>query len=294
MHMLFTGKHASPFDINMAVDAGFDVTMPYTNVAAEDVEALVQDCIFSRKPNSHGETAFFIGGRDVNLTEDMLDTAGNAMFAPFQVGLMADPNGAYTTSAALVALSCAHLRRAGGQAAGSRVLILGGGPVGMAAAVLLAREEATVTVARLTTLNDAKRKEVDDYTARFDIRVEQASAADEAARQAMIAESDIVISTAKAGIQVVSNAMLDGSRARVLADVNAVPPAGIEPVSAQDNGKAVNGNDAMLGLGALAIGDIKYKTQSRLLKSLIDADAARRAGLLDAYQMASDIVSAQA
>jgi Methylene-tetrahydromethanopterin dehydrogenase, N-terminal. len=33
LHMLSTLKHMSPFDVNMAIDAGFDVAIPYTNVA---------------------------------------------------------------------------------------------------------------------------------------------------------------------------------------------------------------------------------------------------------------------
>ncbi|HHA19322.1 MAG TPA: methylenetetrahydromethanopterin dehydrogenase, partial [Methylophaga sp.] len=39
-HMLNPMKHNSPFDINMAVDAGYDVVIPYENVKLEEVAGL--------------------------------------------------------------------------------------------------------------------------------------------------------------------------------------------------------------------------------------------------------------
>lgn len=50
MHMLDPMIHNSPFDINMAVDAGYDVIVPYQNVQLEQVSGLTQDAIFSRGP----------------------------------------------------------------------------------------------------------------------------------------------------------------------------------------------------------------------------------------------------
>ncbi|MDH5591695.1 MAG: methylenetetrahydromethanopterin dehydrogenase, partial [Gammaproteobacteria bacterium] len=45
-HMLNPMKHNSPFDINMAVDAGYEVVIPYENVKLEEVAGLTQDAIF--------------------------------------------------------------------------------------------------------------------------------------------------------------------------------------------------------------------------------------------------------
>ena len=72
----------------------------------------------------------------------MLERAKAAMMKPFVVSLMADPSGAYTTAAAMVALrrggAAAHARRRAWR--GQRVLILGGtGPVGRIAGVLAAQ-----------------------------------------------------------------------------------------------------------------------------------------------------------
>lgn len=50
MHMVTPLKHMSPFDVNMALDAGFDAAIPYTNATIDDIKGLVQDAIFSRSP----------------------------------------------------------------------------------------------------------------------------------------------------------------------------------------------------------------------------------------------------
>ena len=48
LHLITAAKNASPFDVNMAYDAGFDKMMPYTNVELAEVVALTQDAMFSR------------------------------------------------------------------------------------------------------------------------------------------------------------------------------------------------------------------------------------------------------
>jgi len=54
-----TDDNASPFDINMAYDAGFDVVVPFNNVTKDNVTKLVQDAIFSRKPKRITSTNYF-------------------------------------------------------------------------------------------------------------------------------------------------------------------------------------------------------------------------------------------
>ncbi len=79
LHMFDPIHHASPFDINMAVDAGFDVVIPYSGVKLEEVNGLVQDAIFSRSPSGVERTGIFVGGRDMELAMRMLDETRNAM-----------------------------------------------------------------------------------------------------------------------------------------------------------------------------------------------------------------------
>ena len=50
LHMLTPGAQVSPFDVNMAVDAGWQVVTPYCHVTLDGVAGLTQDAIFSRGP----------------------------------------------------------------------------------------------------------------------------------------------------------------------------------------------------------------------------------------------------
>src|SRR3954471_14039427 len=98
LHMLTPGLQISPFDVNMAVDAGYQVVTPYCQMTLDGVTALTQDAIFSRGPKGVRRTGIFIGGRDALLAADMLERARVAMVPPFVVSVFADPSGAYTTA----------------------------------------------------------------------------------------------------------------------------------------------------------------------------------------------------
>ena len=132
LHMFTPGRQMSPFDINMAADAGYQIIVPYSDVGVDAISGLTQDTIFSRGPKGVARTGIFIGGRDALLAADMLERSKAAMVKPFIVSLMADPSGAYTTAAAMLACVEAALQRQHGHGlAGQRVVILGGtGPVG--------------------------------------------------------------------------------------------------------------------------------------------------------------------
>ncbi|MGH7410922.1 MAG: NAD(P)-dependent methylenetetrahydromethanopterin dehydrogenase [Candidatus Methylomirabilis sp.] len=136
LYFLTTDLHPSPFDINMAYDAAFHAVIPYGGVTEETGGLLVQDIIFSRGPKGTKFTAIFIGGIDVELAERVRETAIKNMFPPFQVSIMIDPKGAYTTAVALVA----KVEKALGGLKGKRVAIPGGtGPVGRVAGALCAK-----------------------------------------------------------------------------------------------------------------------------------------------------------
>ena len=148
LHLFTPGRQASPFDVNMAADAGYHLVVPYAEVTLAGITGLTQDAIFSRGAKGVARTGIFIGGRDVLLAADMLERAQRAMVKPFVVSLFADPSGSYTTAAALVAATEAALRRSHDTTlAGKRVVLLGGtGPVGRIAAVLCAQAGATASV----------------------------------------------------------------------------------------------------------------------------------------------------
>jgi len=291
LHMLFTGKHASPFDVNMAADAGYDTIVPYTDVVADDVSALVQDCIFSRPPGSFSTTGMFFGGRDVNLATDMLNNAAATMFTPFEISLFADPNGAFTTSGALVALTQKHLSASGSALENKRVIIFGGGPVGVCTAVLVARLGAQPVLARLTAPSAQKRQALDAFLERYEVSAEHADAQSDEHKRELLAQADVIISTAKAGIEVLSPVLLENCRAKVAVDVNAVAPAGIAGVGVNDNGVEMDTVPGCLAIGALAIGNIKYKTQQGMLQAMNHTDKPLVLDFINAYGFAAMLVS---
>jgi len=60
LHIITPEKNASPFDVNMAYDAGWNSIIPYTAVEIDEVKTLVQDTIFSRSPSALKRTGIFL------------------------------------------------------------------------------------------------------------------------------------------------------------------------------------------------------------------------------------------
>jgi methylene-tetrahydromethanopterin dehydrogenase len=287
LHMFTPGKQMSPFDVNMAADAGWQVIVPYTDVGAEQVAAMTQDTIFSRGPKGALRTGIFIGGRDPLVAQQMLDAARGAMFKPFVVSLMADPSGAFTTAAAMVAAVDAALQRHHGAGlAQRRVWVAGGtGPVGRVAAVMAAQCGATVTLAGRD--GHAAARAARETGERFGVALDAGALADRAA----LAAAEVVLACAAAGVQVLSAADLSAAtRLKVAADVNAVPPEGIAGLGATDDAKPLAGTSAR-GIGALAIGNVKYQTQHRLLVRMRESDKALLHGVPEALAMARSVVA---
>ena len=101
-----TDKHASPFDILATIDALPEATiMKYENVTAEDADKILYDAMFPRGPEGAKHTKVFINGRDFDLANEILDRAKKCMFPPFELSVIIDPRGAYTTASAAVAIS---------------------------------------------------------------------------------------------------------------------------------------------------------------------------------------------
>jgi len=287
LHMFTPGKQMSPFDINMAADAGYQLVVPYADVGLDAIAALTQDTIFSRGPKGVARTGIFIGGRDALLASDMLERAKAAMVKPFVVSLMADPSGAYTTAAAMVACVEAALLRAQGKGLqGRRVVVLGGtGPVGRIAGVIAAEAGAEVLISSRNGI-DVAEEAARATGQRFGVALHGVSGGDRAAVRSSISEADVVLGCAAAGVQVVSGEDLAfAKRLVVAADVNAVPPEGIAGLGVMDDAKPLAGT-AALGIGALAIGNVKYQTQHRLLVQMREAEKAVRLGYAEAFATA--------
>jgi methylene-tetrahydromethanopterin dehydrogenase len=280
----------SPFDVNMALDAGYDAVLTYTNVTLEEVPGLVQDAIFSRPPKIGARTGMFFGGKNAVLALDMLAAAKKAMFTPFAVSLFADPAGSFTTAAALVACVEKVLKDKKQRGlAKTKIAVFGAtGVVGFSAAVIAALEGADVTLvgydgpARVS----AAAKEI---KTRFEVGVKAADGSDDAKKSAILAEAEVALCAGRAGVPIVSAAQLAAARhLLVVADVNAVPPPGVEGLEMTANGTALTPHGT-LGIGPLAVGNIKYKTEFELFRRMIVAEKAVRFDFRDAFQLAREL-----
>lgn len=290
LHMLTPLKQMSPFDVNMALDAGYDHVVPYTEVALADLTGLVQDAIFSRPPDAGTATGIFLAGRDTILALDMIDAARKAMVPPFEISVFADPAGSFTTAAAMAAKVETALERLHGRSlAGAKVTIFGAtGVVGYCAAVISAKERADVTIVGYDGANRVE-KIAETIKARFDVIVQAADGSTEEKKTDLLRETEVVLAAAKAGVRVISAEQLrSAKKLLVAADVNAVPPAGIEGLAV--NAKADKmGEASAIGIGPLTIGNLKYKTQSGLFKQMIGSEKPVIYDFQDAFALARSI-----
>jgi hypothetical protein len=259
---LDSDKHPSSFDCITAYDAGADHVMGYGGVAVADVRDLVYGAMFTRGGDNLKNSAVFIGGSSVSLGEKMLKAAVDAFFGPVRVSVMADPNGSNTTAAAAV-LKIVGTTAVAGKAA---VIFAGTGPVGVRAAALLAKEGARVT---LTSRSLPKAQQAaQDIKARFALDVTPVEVCDEQAAGEVLGGAAVVLAAGAAGIQLVSKALWAAQPAlEVVADINAVPPLGVEGIKATDDGKPREGK---LAFGALGIGGLKMKIHRAAVAKLFE------------------------
>lgn len=296
LHIFSATKYVSPFDINMAYEAHFDAVIPYCNVELDEVHALTQDTIFSRRPEGVKRTGIFIGGRELDLALDMMDAARAAMVPPFAVSVLADPSGAITTAAAMLAIAEDRLKETfDTDLNGIRVFIFGGtGPVGTCAALLAAQCGANVAI--ISHQGAAAAERVAERCAkRYGVRFGGAGGQDADAVAAIMGQAEVVLNTAKAGVRVLDETAVAGaSRLLVAADANAVPPSGIAGVEPHDGHASIErrGGTAV-GIGALAIGDIKYRVHTGLLEKMHNADKPIYLAYNEAFDMARTIVAAR-
>jgi methylene-tetrahydromethanopterin dehydrogenase len=287
LHLITAAKNASPFDVNMAFDAGFDKIVPYTNVELKEVTGLVQDAIFSRSPSGVKREGIFIGGRDIDLAMDMLETARKSMVPPFEVSVFADPSGAFTTAAGMMAKVEQHLtKKFGGDLSGRKVSIFGAtGPVGGCAAVIAAKYGAIVELVAHRSVPDMQAK-AEAYNKRYNTNIGFIDGSNDELKKKVLHSTDIVLCAAAAGVRVITLEQMAGSSTlKVVADVNAVPPTGAEGVDVMADGVAIAGTGAF-GIGALAIGNVKYTTQHNLLKQMLEPNKKHYLDFLSAFEMA--------
>ena len=294
MHMITTAKNLSPFDVNMAYDAGWDKCVPYTSIETKEVEGIVQDAIFSRPPGLN-KTGIFVGGRDPHEAIEMLNICKKSQVPPFTISGFADPSGAFTTAAGMIAKVEESLKKHFDKNFKDlSVVVFGGtGPVGCIAAVLAASSGANVKIL-------GRKKEKCDELANYCIEkyLSQGCTLVGASNddfKNFVSEVDVVLASGAAGIQLVSeNDLKEAKKLKVAADVNAVPPSGVSGLDAMQDSKELNGSSSgAVGIGALAVGQVKYQAQSKLLKKMANSEKPVFLDFNDALELAREYVSSK-
>jgi methylene-tetrahydromethanopterin dehydrogenase len=232
----------------------------------------------------------FIGGKRTIEALDMMDRAKKAMVPPFEISVFADPAGSFTTAAAMVACAKKALRdKFSVELKGLRIVVFGGtGVVAFASAVIAVSDGAKATLVGYDGPERVKKLAL-EANARFDEALDYADGSTEEQKTDLAREADIIFSAGPAGRRLLTTDQLkEAKKLKVAADVNAVPPSGIEGVGVNDNGKPIPGTNAV-GIGALAVGNIKYKTEFDLFKKMIETEKSIYLDFRDAYALAQKL-----
>lgn len=273
----------STFDAVVAVDAGVDVLLRHGAVTTENVVPLVHGAMFTRGGADLASTAIFVGGSDVTAAEAVAARVREAFFGPVRVGVLVDPAGANTTAAAAVIAAARHVPLGAEARPRCRALVLGGtGPVGQRVARLLLRLGAAVSVASRSSSRAA------ETVRRLESLVPDATVAPvewsgavrpDSALAKVVEQADLVIAAGAPGATLLAaSGRALATSARVLVDLNAVPPAGIDGIIATD--KAKPAGPAVL-YGAIGVGG----TKMRIHRAAIDAIFTRTDAFLDAEEL---------
>ena len=262
---LDSDKHASVFDGVVAVDSGVDHLFQYSQVSVDDVEGLVHGAMFTRGPQDLHQTAVFVGGSDVATGEALAEAATNCFFGPMRVSVMMDSNGANTTAAAAVLAAAREMNLNGVEA----LVLAGTGPVGLRAGRLLAAQGARVklgsrSLERAQQAAAAIQSQVDGS--------EVQGIATATGEETLLAAKDaeVIIAAGAAGIQLISKSVWEQcEQLKVLIDLNAVPPLGIEGVDVMDKAKA-DGQQFLYG--AIGVGGTKMKIHKAAIASLFESN----------------------
>mgnify|MGYP001770802393 FL=1 len=269
---LDTDKHASPFDILMVIDLIPDVViLKYEQVTPDDADKIIADAMFPRGPKGAKFTKVFVNGKDLDTVNAIVDRIRKRMFPPFELSVIVDPRGSYTTASAAVLKTLQLSMKLGlGTFEGKTVTVLAGtGPVGIAAAWLYAMEGASKVIVTSRELsraqkvaslinNELKVNKVMGVEAKTPEQVGEA-----------IRDSTIVLSTGAPSVTLLPLNILKnyGRNVKIVADVNAIPPYGVEGIDPNMDGKELI--PGVYGIGALVIGVLKNNIEAELIKKAL-------------------------
>ena len=292
LHAISPTKFVSPFDVNMAYDSGFDKVSTYTNVEMDDINDLVQDIVFSRHPNDCKKTGLFIAGEDDEKAIEMMEKAKKAMVPPFEISIFADPAGSFTTAAAMIGCVKKLLKGKFKTDLKDKVLQIVGakGIVGGACAVIAAQEGAKVgMVIHREGAIEPIEKRIKNYKEKYKVNINAIMGISDDEKTKMSENADIILCAAKAGSEALLKKHFSSAKnLKIVSDVNAVPPPGVEGLEVNFNGDAIRGTK-IYGIGALAVGQIKAQVQHKLLKLMCESGKPVFLDFREAFKIAEQL-----
>jgi methylenetetrahydrofolate/methylenetetrahydromethanopterin dehydrogenase (NADP+) len=278
---LDSDKFPSTFDCIVAHDSGVDVVQSFAGVTAADVRNLVMSAFFTRGIPDLKNLAVWIGGSDVGVGEKILAEARRTFFGPFKISVMLDSNGCNTTASTAIAKLArqTELRH-------KSALVIGPGPVGLRAAVLLASEGSHVQLASIpkhllgarfdpefakrTMESGVKAAEAfnSSRSAGSGGMIEPVDASDYSILETLLNQAEILVAAGPAGLPILTRTTWAAKpQLKWLLDFNLAEPLGIEGVKPGDDFAAYDGKYA---LGALAIGNPKMKVHKACVEKLFE------------------------
>ena len=261
---LDTDNQPSAFDQVVAYDANVDNIIAYGGVTTSNVTAYVHGMIFTRGGKNLKNSAIFIGGSNVAASDKVGKAVKKAFFGPVRVSVMLDPNGSNTTAAA-IARKVMHNY----DIKDKNVVILGAGPVGQRAALYFLKEGAAQVIITSRSLERAKIISNQMHEA-YGVEVIPAEVRNNDMVEALLQDAHVAIASGPAGVCVLpKSAWANSATLEVVADVNAVPPLGIEDIEVMDDGVE---RESIRFYGAIAIGNFKMKIHRRAVASLFDSN----------------------
>ncbi len=275
----------------VAIDAFPDsMIFKFENVTGEDAPKIVFDLLFPRGPAGAAHTKIFINGSNFEEVEKVVAATQKAMkSAPWGNSIIVDPRGGYSTAAAAVAKTFGAAKQIGiGELKGKKVTVLAGtGPVGQTAARIYASEEADVTISsRSLAKGQAVADKINAECGAQRVKVVEVAKPEQTA--AAVKDAEIILAAGAGGIQLLTKADIDAApNCKIVGDINAIKPLGVEDLGPNDDG--VELKPGVCGIGALAIGKLKIKTEVEMIKRA----TAEPQGLFDyeiAYTIAKEAI----
>ena len=256
------------FDAIVAIDAGADILLRHGDVSPDNVVSLIHGAMFTRGSSDLSSTSIFLGGKNIPQVEAIASQISKTFFKSVRVSVFIDPAGANTTAAATVLAAKRHISfksSSGGKAC--HALVLGGtGPVGQRVSQLLANQGFHVHLASRSFERAAQHCTL--LSEKFPHAHLEPTSADKLEK--VIGSANLIISAGGPGVEMLTKAQsLQATTASVCIDLNAVPPAGISGIHANDTARR---DGTKILYGALGIGGIKMKIHKAAIQRLFQTN----------------------